>query len=132
MNQYSEGILRELRQKSEQFSAKSSRLSDSLSRAEEFLRDIPGKIQISVGDGEDTLGFFRADRAGGWRLWYGGEEYGQLVAQAPIEVKAKAAVLLPQLIREMLAAITTNLQDVEAGLEALDNSPFLKAEGDPF
>lgn len=132
MNQHSEDILRELRQKSVQFSEKSSRLSDSLSNAEEFLREIPGKIQISVGDGEDILTFLRTDRAGGWRLWYGGAEFGQWVLQSPIEIKAKAAVLLPQLLRELLAAITTNLQDVEAGLEALNNSPFLKEEGDSF
>ncbi len=127
-NQRFDEFVRTLRNKSNNYALKTTKLSQSLEAAEAFLQEIPGKIEVSVGEGWEKLDFVRHS-ALGWKLWYGSDEEGCWVTNAPVEIKAKAATLLPESLDTLVDSITGKLEAVEAGLEALKRIPFLDVEG---
>lgn len=127
-NQQSEKMLRELNRKAKEFAEKSTRLSNQLEEAEAFLQEMPGKLEVSVGEGWGQLSFSRCQS--GWRLWYGSEQDGELVTEASVETKAHAASLLPELVNRLFAVVSERLEQVDAGLTALKDVPFLDNESE--
>jgi len=129
-DEYARKVLREMENNAELYAKKATELSDMLERAEAFLREMPGKVDIIVvGDGGpdwDKLEFTR-NQSDGWRLWYGpDDEKGAWVTEASVEIKASAAKLLPLLVQRLMDTQTSKLSEVECGLEALSQVPFLK------
>ena len=124
-------VLREMEQKAKLYAAKSTQLSNQLEEAEQFLQQMPGKMQLTVMGNrpEDVLEFCRVSDE--WRLYYGVGEDGAWVTESTVQIKAAAARLLPFLVKKLMATQTDNLAKVETGLEALSGLPFLsdKNEG---
>jgi len=113
-----------MQQKSEGYAEKTTRLSNRLEAAEQFLKQLPGKLEVSVWGGSNCLSFTRCED--GWCLWYSAEPDGQRVTEAPVSVKAIAAQLLPELVDTLFARISDQTAQVDAGLEALDTIEFLR------
>ena len=117
-----------MERKAKLYAAKSTQLSNQLEQAEQFLEQMPGKMQISVTGSSkwDVLEFCR--KGEGWGLYYGVEEDGSWVTEAPVQVKAAAAKLLPELVERLITTQADKLSEVEIGLDALSGLPFLIAE----
>ena len=120
----SEKMLRALGERAKEYAAKSTKLSNMLEEAETFLQKMPSKLEAKVGD----LSFVRSQD--GWRLWFGPDEYGDWVTESPVSVKAKAAILLPALVNQILGDMSERLDEVDAGLIALNSLPFVSSEDD--
>ncbi len=125
----SQKLLRELEEKARLYAQKSTKMSNQLEEAEQFLQAMPGKMLIAVVGNRhwDKLEFCR--KSDEWRLFYGTEAEGAWVTEASVDIKAKAARLLPELVIKLLKTQTENLTAVEKGLEALSAIPFLKGSG---
>ena len=121
-------ILLEMRQKSDRYAEKSTRLSELLERAECFLNELPGKVEITIADTKGFLHFKRCQ--GAWQLQYEADNTSFNntfnVTEAPVHIKAAAAKLLPELIDTLLQVISERVSEVDAGLEALDTIEFLR------
>lgn len=124
-NQQSETMLRELNRKAKEYGEKATLLSNLLEEAEAFLNELPSKMHVSVGEGDNQLTFVRWESSD-WRLWYGDDQEGSLVTDAPVELKAKAARMLPQLVDVLFASVSERLSVVNEGLDALKQVPFLR------
>jgi hypothetical protein len=127
-NQGFDEFVRSLREKSSNYAVKATLLSQSLEAAESFLQQIPGKLEVSVGEGCHTLRFIKHSSLG-WKLWYGDDSEGVFVTSASVEIKAQAAKLLPELLELLVESINGKLEAVDAGLEALKKIPFLEISG---
>jgi hypothetical protein len=127
-NQGFDEFVRTLRDRSSKYATRATLLSQSLEAAESFLQQIPGKIEVSVGEGWNKLEFMKRSSLG-WKLWYGDDQEGCFVTNASVEIKAEAAKLLPKLLEVLVESITGKLEAVDAGLESLKKIPFLEIEG---
>lgn len=120
--------LRKLRVTADEFAKKSTALSNKLEWAQAYLDELPSKLQVSVGvEGTGLLMLLR--HKDGWYLCYGtNKNNSELVVNASLLVKSKAALLLGELFGKLSTAMAEQLQDVEVGLEALKDSPFPSVE----
>ena len=127
-NQKGDAFLRELQCKSDAFAAKATRLSKVIENIDDFLQQLPGKVEVSVpGEKHSILEFSKHSH--GWVLWYGNERDGYNLTAAPVEIKAEAAKFLPKLIEVLVAKINDRLSTVDAGLKSLEGIPYLDIEG---
>jgi hypothetical protein len=112
-----------------EYGRKATELSELLEKALAFLREAPGKIEVSVeAQRGETLRFCRADVE--WHLVYAEHDgRGAPVTNAPVGIKVKAAQALPKLIEQLYAEQAARLEQVEAGLRALRTIPFLIRDG---
>ena len=101
-----EEFLNQIETVSESFAELSTSLSDQLSEIVERLRLLPGKLALEV-DGEhgEILCFVRHDDK--WNLQFQCFERDDFpalywVTDSPVEIKARAALLVPRLLAEML------------------------------
>lgn len=118
--QQSEKMLRELELRAKEFGDKSTKLSNMLEEAEAFLQRMPAKVQVNV----EQLSFRRSPHVQEWKLWYESE----VVTESSVAIKARAARLLPPLVKELFSSLSNRLVEVDAGLEALSRVPFLGEE----
>ncbi len=120
--------LRKLQVTADEFAKKSTALSNKLEWAQAYIDELPCKLPVSAGvEGTGLLMLVRHKE--GWHLCYGASKANsEVVVNAPLWVKSKAAVLLSELFANLSAAITEQLQEVEIGLNALKDAPFPSVE----
>lgn len=123
-NDRSAEILREMQRKSDEYAEKSTRLSNLLTKAEDILKELPGRIEVSVGHEYCELSFER--KSEGWRLSYREGNERCYVTEGPVAMKARAAQLLPELVEKLFGDIEVRASEVDAGLNALENIEFLR------
>ena len=123
-NDNSEKLLRDLKRKTKLYAEKTTQLSNMLEEVVDFLRQIPGKTEVVVGDHQyDKLEFIRNGDT--WDLWYGPDsDEGGWVTKSSVSIKAAAAKMLPRLFEKLLGEQSAHLLEVEKGLEALNSLPL--------
>lgn len=128
-----ERILMDLREKSTEYALKATQLSNLLQQAEEFLREMPGKVEVATPI--DQLGHSLAlERRGKeWSLvllrWHDDEiNESNIVTRSSIAVKANAARLLPSLYLILVDHVEAAHEDVAIALASLGDLPFLDFE----
>ena len=114
--------MRRLHAASEAFEKKSTELSDKLQAACSYIDDLPCKLPVSVGEGDEQLMLRRTQNS--WSLCYGSEESHEPVTRGSVTMKAKAAVLLGPLFAKLSTNIASQLSEVEVGLEAIKGTSF--------
>jgi hypothetical protein len=125
---HAEQMLKTLEDQSAEYAQKASRLSDLLELAECFLQEMPGKVAAEFGDRTHLSGkimFIRCQDE--WRLVFESQELqeDEFVCESTVQVKARAAILLPELMRLIFDTRSSRLQMVEQALEGLEKLPFL-------
>lgn len=122
-------LLAELNLRAAKYAEKATQVSNLLQRAEYVFQEMPGKLQVLVGDADDDgeLSFQREE--GKWRLTFVTREEGGLshyvVTESPVEIKARAAKLLPELFNTLLDLQKERQDLLDNALEALKEIPFL-------
>jgi hypothetical protein len=124
-------LLQELQSQSILYSQKATLLSKLLEQAEQFLRQMPGKIAIRTESSNSSYDLGFAKEGGIWRLeLWRFEDDGMNskiipVTQANILQKATAATLLPELYERLKSTFTQGQAEIDRGLESLKDLPFL-------
>lgn len=122
-------VLEELEEQSRLYSQKATLLSNLLEQAEQFLREMPGKVAIQTGLPHRDFDLAFIKMGGDWRLVfveYEGETPKLVpVVQATILQKAEAAKLLPELYGLLVDKLTEGQAEIDRGLESLKDLPFL-------
>lgn len=132
MTEKREEFLREFAETSRAYAEKTTRLSRLITRIETILNELPGRTEAdSVNDHGDVLKFererdwwhlrFYSDSNDGNRSWWD-------AVDAPVHVKAKVAVLLPDLIQRITKHQSVQLESVHLGLQAIENIPWIDAD----
>jgi hypothetical protein len=121
-------ILETLQASSREYARKATQLSNLLVDAEQFVREMPGKIEVhtEVERGEACLSFEKSKND--WALILRLEGYDERpvrVSQANIQQKAEAAKQLPALYGLLLHHFSSMQIQVDRGLDALKELPFL-------
>lgn len=132
-----ESTLLSLEARSTEYADKATQLSNLLGLAEDFLRKMPGKFELSAHDDYGKL-VLRRTGSNDWRLQYLDTSEPHLpdeepeyvnVTEARVEIKAHAAILLPKLIEKLLSGHDERLALVNKALSQLKTIPFLDLEG---
>jgi hypothetical protein len=140
-----EAISQDIAQRSQDYAAKATLLSNLLVQAESFFAELPGKFPISTPEeaGGTSLSLERIKSD--WRLVLRYKDCAfdnpddvytaeSKVTESSLWVKAAAAKRLPALYKSYLEVLDGKIDEVEAGLAQLRELPFLDfdaaAEGD--
>lgn len=126
-------VLDELNKQSQVYSEKATLLSNLLEQAEQFFREMPGKVAIQTyrEHCDQELGFVKM--GGEWRLVLIEFEEGKPklvpVTQSTILQKALAATLLPDLYQQLIEKLCEGQSEIDRGLQQLKELPFLDVSG---
>jgi hypothetical protein len=123
-------VLEQLKEQSRLYSQKATLLSNMLEQAEQFLRQMPGKVPVQTQTDHSECELAFAKTGGDWRLVLiefvnGSEAKGNTVTQGTILQKAEAARLLPELYQLLISKLTDGQEAIESGLRSLKELPFL-------
>ena len=107
---------------------KSTLLSELIERVENFLNELPSKIEVLYKVADKKYLRFTRDKER-WRLSYDDGGTGRLwLTEATVEIKAHAARFLPNLYSQLVTDQSKRLNEVEAALNALKNIPILREQ----
>jgi hypothetical protein len=106
-------------------------LSLAIEQADDYLRELPGKIEVVV-DLDETCKLALTKFKGDWHLWVlhhgnGSIEF-QLARQATVEQKVEIAKLLPILYQKLLEGLSNRKTSLSEGIDELRKLPFLDFE----
>lgn len=128
----------DLQERTKEFSKKATQLSERIEKVQEVLQNLPGKFFAAVPLDGGLLAFSRYH--GEWQLTHAmsalpiplaasaasaANDFSPLTA-ATIQIKARAAYVLPTLIEALAQQASEQLERVNEGLEAIEGIPFLK------
>ena len=115
--------MRKLQETSNEYSEKASRISTIIQSTQDFLSELPGKIEFEVaGENGDILSFERANKA--WGLWYRIRNHPPRPAtQCTVMEKAAFAPLLVQLVNGLQTETDRRLEAVRLGFDAVNELP---------
>ncbi|WP_437194444.1 hypothetical protein [Planctomicrobium sp. SH527] len=120
-------ILRLLTQNAAEIAEKATRLSDQLELVENILRELPGKFEVEVGESNGPSGSLSLARhSNDWHLIYSTYQDSYRVTSSSVSIKAAAAILVPELLATLSQKSEERLEQINAGLNALDSLPFLQ------
>lgn len=115
--------------KSQKYAENATLLSNRIEEIEALLQQTTGKVEVTVYCNEGSLAFCRV--GDDWRLWF---EYlqsehedphpGEVVTESSVAVKSLAAKMLPELLERLSSELSSKLDQVSEGLNALDQIKF--------
>ena len=124
-----------LQEMSKQYAKNSTRLSLKLKQAEEVLNTLDGKVEVVVDCGESCQLRFARVSDGDWRLVLTEEviDYDNetsefcetIVNNSTVADKARAAAVLPELMRAVFDVQQIYLTEIDKGLKAMATLPWL-------